>query len=926
MNRAMANFLQDRGEIMKSLFHLLSCLFALFYSSALFATDTPFYDDFSSATLDSSKWLVAYRQWGGADANGGVIPQNVRVQEGKLIIEGHGDRYTGPLKGINKDRSLRADGKRVGGAIATKDYFGSGSYEVRMKILPKFGVSSAIWTFHYQEYYPGHAEYVAKPVGAPDYYASNHEIDIEMPGRPGAAHQDISFSRALFNTWTGENDDEYRVDYNELSAPQDDGQFHTYRFDWHTGGNGETARVDFYVDGVLEGTNFEHIPTKKSRLWIAAWFPDGWAGTPDFDTDTLEVDWVRITPFNEPNDETAFESFPNFGWADADPTPVAEYFFEDFDDATLDSAKWKIAKKNWGGQVSSGESYNGGVIPENVILDNANSQLILRANGNQYTGPLRGINKDRSVRVDGKRTGSAIATAQYFASGSYSVRMKVAPVKGVCSALWTFHYQEFYPGSPEYIEKPVGGADYYAINHEIDIELPGRPLPAHENISFDYALFNTWQGENDDEYTANHTQLATGFQDDGQFHTYRFDWYTGDTNESARVEFYIDDVLEKVTADHVPNIGGRFWISAWFPQGWAGIPNFDTADLIIDWVEIIPFNEDGDRSVPETFPNDGWADLSEYPVGVANPEPPVDPPVEPPVEPPIEAGPFSITYTVNNSGSYDINITASADIKAMQLFNASVNDSSIVKAALDQLTSARTGKFINIDAGTYRLFMSDYAGNVNDDFILELSGGSTPEEPPVDEPPVEPPVGSGPFAVSYVENGSAFDITVQAGADLKSVQLFYADENNHSIVKASFDETVSSTQGKFTHITAGTYRLFMSDYAGNVVDDYILVIEAGGGSTPGEPPVEPPVESGPFTVSYTANDFSFDITIQASADIKAAQLFHDSAIDDSIIKTSLDTVLSSTSGQFTQIPAGSYRLFISDYAGNVTDNYQLVVE
>ena len=118
----------------------------------------------------------------------------------------------------------------------------------------------------------------------------------------------------------------------------------------------------------------------------------------------------------------------------------------------------------------------------------------------------------------------------------------------------------------------------------------------------------------------------------------------------------------------------------------------------------------------------------------------------------------------------------------------------------------------------------------------------------------------------------------------------------------------------------------MSDYAGNVVDDYFLVIEAGGGSTPGEPPVEPPVESVPFTVSYTANEFLFDITIQANADIKAAQLFHDSAIDDSIIKTSLDTVLSSTSGQFTQIPAGSYRLFISDYAGNVTENYQLVVE
>lgn len=47
-----------------------------------------FYDDFSSGTLDPDKWLVAYKNWGGkvtengekVDYNGGVIPQNVSVQ------------------------------------------------------------------------------------------------------------------------------------------------------------------------------------------------------------------------------------------------------------------------------------------------------------------------------------------------------------------------------------------------------------------------------------------------------------------------------------------------------------------------------------------------------------------------------------------------------------------------------------------------------------------------------------------------------------------------------------------------------------------------------------------------------------------------------------------------------------------------------
>ena len=78
-----------------------------------------------------------------------MLPQNVSVQDGKLVIEAYGDQYTGDVKGINRDFSLRPDGKRVGGAIATLDYYASGKYEVRMKVAPQLGVASAIWTFHW---------------------------------------------------------------------------------------------------------------------------------------------------------------------------------------------------------------------------------------------------------------------------------------------------------------------------------------------------------------------------------------------------------------------------------------------------------------------------------------------------------------------------------------------------------------------------------------------------------------------------------------------------------------------------------------------------------------------------------------------------------------------------------------------------------
>ncbi len=580
--------------------------------TAAYQTDV-FFDDFDGTELDSDKWLVAFKQWGGANANGGVHPENVSVDNGKLIIEAHGNNYTGDLMGINKDYSVRSDGKRVGGAIATKDYFASGDYEIRMKVVPQYGVASAIWTFQYAEYYPGDPEYIDKPVGGEDYYAVNHEIDIEMPGRPGSAHTGFDFDTVLFNTWTGENNDEYTVNYTDVGAPQDDGQWHTYQFKWHTGDDNETRRVEFYIDGVLKNTTTTDVPTNAGRLWIGAWFPNGWTGTPNFDTDYLEVDWVRITPYAEDGDTWHPESFPNDGWDNVNFNADSNVFYDDFSGNTLDSSDWLIAHKNWGGQLGNSTSWNGGVRPQNVKLENG--KLILEAHGNRYNGPLMGINKDGTLRTDGKRVGAAIATSKYYGSGSYEVNMKLAPELGVVSAIWTFHYQEFYPADPEFQCEPVGCVDndgYYAINHEIDMEFPGRPAEAHEDMGFDYGLFNTWTGENLDEYTTNYVDLGQPLND-GQFHTYRFDWHTGDTGETPRVEFYVDGVLKNTTTTDIPTNASRLWIGAWFARNWAGNANFDTTQLEIDWVRITPFNEAGDESVAESFPNDGWAEFSEYP-------------------------------------------------------------------------------------------------------------------------------------------------------------------------------------------------------------------------------------------------------------------------------------------------------------------------
>jgi len=260
----------------------------------------PFYDDFSGKTLNGEKWLVAHKSWGGGKngfTNGGVVLQNVKVKKGSVVFNAHGSLYDGPIMGINKDYSPKNDGKRTGGAIATRDYFGAGKYEVRMKAAPKLGVCSAIWTFFYKDGNP----------------TINHEIDIELPGRPAGPTENIDFEHALLNTWVGETDALYTAGYTTLPSPMDDNEFHTWRFDWHTDAN--DRRVDFYLDGEFLRTMVQHVPFYASRIWLGAWFPNSWAGDANFDESRMEVDWIKFTPFQDETFQCPEETVPNDGWA-----------------------------------------------------------------------------------------------------------------------------------------------------------------------------------------------------------------------------------------------------------------------------------------------------------------------------------------------------------------------------------------------------------------------------------------------------------------------------------------------------------------------------------------------------------------------------------------------------------------------------------
>ena len=282
------------------------------------------FDDFTDG-IDSGRWLIADKAWGGD--NGGVVPANVGVVDGVVRLAAHGDRYTGDVVG-HGDRTTR-----VGATIVTRDYYASGRYEVRARVPQTLGAASAFWSYHYIEYHPAQPEYWTEPNRI-----RNSEIDWEFPTArdDGTPDDPVSFDYARANTWGGKFGGEggnvsLRPDIGALVA---DGEFHTYAYEWHAGGDGRDPFVAWSIDDVevarYTGDSFgqDNVPYRASRFWIGIWFPAsgyrdqvGWAGDPDFDTAYLDIDWVRITPTYAPADVYEPETWPNGFYATPDEYP-----------------------------------------------------------------------------------------------------------------------------------------------------------------------------------------------------------------------------------------------------------------------------------------------------------------------------------------------------------------------------------------------------------------------------------------------------------------------------------------------------------------------------------------------------------------------------------------------------------------------------
>ena len=75
-----------------------------------------------------------------------------------------------------------------------------------------------------------------------------------------------------------------------------DGKYHTFGFDWYT--NPEV--IVYSVDGIVTCVSDIFVPYLQTRMWLGVWisYSDAFMGMPNYESDFMEVDWVKYIPFD----------------------------------------------------------------------------------------------------------------------------------------------------------------------------------------------------------------------------------------------------------------------------------------------------------------------------------------------------------------------------------------------------------------------------------------------------------------------------------------------------------------------------------------------------------------------------------------------------------------------------------------------------
>ena len=239
-----------------------------------------FFDDFSKG-VDYNTWVISEDCWG--SNKGGLTVKNLFfTDEGTLIFRANGNYYSGDeVVGYGSVK----DGRCTGASLVSKFVTGPGRYQVKMKPLPRLGACTAFWT------------YSNRPVAGAE--NDNHEIDIELPGGMGSGIHSFKYMmNTNYVTETYQDHDDFIIAdvTNNKIINLNDGEWHTFGFDWYT--NPEV--IIYYVDDIVTCVSQVFIPYLLTRVWLGVWISikDSFMGAPNFESDFMEVDWVKYIPFD----------------------------------------------------------------------------------------------------------------------------------------------------------------------------------------------------------------------------------------------------------------------------------------------------------------------------------------------------------------------------------------------------------------------------------------------------------------------------------------------------------------------------------------------------------------------------------------------------------------------------------------------------
>jgi Glycosyl hydrolases family 16/IPT/TIG domain len=197
------------------------------------------FDNFSSGSLDTSKWIPS--NWG-APGGGTFVPSNLDFSSGMLRIT------------VTQAYNSSGDIASVGGELQSKQLLGFGTYEWVIRASSTSSTPT------------GSGVAVSGQISSGFVFVNNSQSEIDSPEIEGQNPGTL-----WWTTWTSATTKQY-TSTQAAFAPE--AGFHSYKCLW------TSTSINFYVDGVLVSTHTGVVPQTPAYAMINHWGTNstGWGG------------------------------------------------------------------------------------------------------------------------------------------------------------------------------------------------------------------------------------------------------------------------------------------------------------------------------------------------------------------------------------------------------------------------------------------------------------------------------------------------------------------------------------------------------------------------------------------------------------------------------------------------------------------------